>query len=201
MAAWVYRERTREMRLAAQRLTFVNQVSHELKTPLTNIRLYAELLDEALDAEGDDEDVRHLRVIVGESQRLSRLISNVLTFARGQEGRIRCRPAPGCIDDIVRDTLAAFDASFEALDLELTTQLDAPARVQIDRDALEQILSNLLDNVEKYAASGGSVKIATAASGEVTTLTVADNGPGVPEAHRQRIFEPFAPHRRTREGP
>ena len=93
LGVYFYRESTRELREAAQRVTFVNQVSHELKTPLTNIRMYAELLQERIES-GDEEARRHLDVIVGESQRLSRLINNVLTFARGQRRKLTLRPRP-----------------------------------------------------------------------------------------------------------
>src|SRR5205085_5941184 len=108
---FIYRESTRELRLAAQRVSFVNQVSHELKTPLTNVRLYAELLEDHLAAD-DAVGQERLRVVVSESQRLSRLITNILTFARGERGRLTVHPAPGCVDDIVRDVLAQFTPSF-----------------------------------------------------------------------------------------
>src|SRR5207247_7565172 len=83
LSVYFYRENSRELRVSAQRVTFVNQVSHELKTPLTNIRMYAELLEKHL-PEDNEQAAQHLDVIVSESQRLSRLIANVLTFARQQ---------------------------------------------------------------------------------------------------------------------
>jgi len=92
---YFYREQSREMREAAQRVSFVNQVSHELKTPLTNIRMYAELIEKDAD-ESDERLQRYAGVIVSESQRLSRLIGNVLTFSRKQRRNLvpRCGGTP-----------------------------------------------------------------------------------------------------------
>ena len=102
LAFYLYREHTREMQLAEQRVNFVNQVSHELKTPLTNIRLYAELLGEN-QREDDSEEAgrfrRYLEVITSESQRLSRLIANVLNFARSKKDRMVLRREAGQVDD------------------------------------------------------------------------------------------------------
>ena len=106
MAIYLYREHTREMRLAAQRVAFVGQVSHELKTPLTNIRLYAEMLEEQL---GDDpQQQRYLQVITNESQRLSRLIGNVLSFSR--EPQIHNSAVD--IDQLIRSIVDNFQPGF-----------------------------------------------------------------------------------------
>lgn len=198
LAVYLYRMRTSEMRVAAQRVSFVNQVSHELKTPLTNIRLYAELLADELGLDGVDDDVdpedpaaRHLSVITSESQRLSRLITNVLTFARGQEGRLSVNPRPRALDDVVRATRATFGPSLERADVAVHLDLAAPELVLVDADAVEQILANLLNNVEKYARDGRGVWISTARVGDRAIVRVADRGPGIPEGQRDRVFEPF----------
>ena len=193
-AVYLYRARTREMRVAAQRVSFVSQVSHELKTPLTSIRLYAELLAEDLELAGDDPDgdrARQLGVIVSESQRLSRLIGNVLRFSRGQEGRLRLRRAPAVLDDVVRDTVEALTPTLQSHGVEVALELGAPGRVELDADAVAQILANLLSNVEKYAASGGTVTLTTSREGTTSRLRVADRGPGIPASQAERIFEAF----------
>jgi signal transduction histidine kinase len=190
LAAYFYRESTREMREAAARVSFVNQVSHELKTPLTNIRMYAELLERNV-AEGDERSTRHLDIIVSESQRLSRLIGNVLTFARGQKDKLGLHPVPGSIDRCIAFVLDHFHASLEARGVTTTFNAAAGAVVQFDRDALEQILGNLFSNVEKYAASGASMQIDSRQQGSTTTITVTDRGPGIPKGQEERIFAPF----------
>ena len=190
VAVYIYRETSREMREAAQRVNFVNQVSHELKTPLTNIRMYAELLESGV---GDDEERRgrYLGVIVTESERLSRLIANVLTLARKQRGRLTLHPAAGCVDERAAAVIESFRPLLAAKGVEIAFDPGTPAYVQLDGDVLEQILGNLLSNVEKYAASGGFVSITSRQDGETTTLTIADRGPGIPKGHVERLFQPF----------
>ena len=198
LAFYLFRMRTREMRVAAQRVSFVNQVSHELKTPLTNIRLYAELLADELDLDPDDPGAgegdpaaRHLKVITGESQRLSRLIANVLTFAREQEGRLTVTPRPRVLDDVVRAVRATFAPSLDQAGVQVHLDLDAPGEVLVDADAVEQILANLLSNVEKYARAGGEVRLTTRQQGDTSTVRVADRGEGIPPADREDVFLPF----------
>ena len=186
---WLYRDSTRELRLAAQRVSFVNQVSHELKTPLTNVRLHAELLEDHLEA-ADPEGQRRLGIVIAESQRLGRLITNVLSFASAEKGKLHVHPAPASVDDVVADVLAQFAPGLEAQGVKARFQGGAPGRVLVDADALSQMLGNLLGNVEKYAP-GGEVTVATQAEGSRITVTVQDSGPGIPRADWQRVFRPF----------
>jgi signal transduction histidine kinase len=190
LAVYFYRESTREMREAAQRVSFVNQVSHELKTPLTNIRLYAELLEGHVGA-SDDKAGRHLHVIVAESQRLSRLIGNVLTFARRQNDRLVLHPVAGNIDLTIATVLEHFRASLEAKGVTTHLHAGAAATVEFDRDAVEQILGNLFSNVEKYAAAGGWMEITSLQDDATTTIRVCDRGPGIPRGQEERVFVPF----------
>ena len=195
LAVFIYREQQRHMREAAQRVNFVNQVSHELKTPLTNVRMYAELLEADLD-NLDDPDTAdaarsRLDVIVSESQRLSRLIGNVLTFARDQRNKMRLHPRAVCVDEVIAHVIDQFRATLAQKDISVTFQGGAVANVQVDSDALEQILVNLLSNVEKYAADGKQVTITSRQVGDVTTIVVADDGPGLAASQREKIFQPF----------
>ncbi|MDK2970294.1 MAG: hypothetical protein PWP23_49 [Candidatus Sumerlaeota bacterium] len=190
LAFVLYREYRRDLNEAERRLTFVNQVSHELKTPLTNIRLYAELLEENLPDEAEDER-RYVGVLVGESRRLSRLIDNVLAFSRQRQEKLRLHPAPGCIDDTIREVIEQFAPALGEAGIVVETNLDAAATFPFDRDAVAQILGNLIGNVEKYAASGGWMRVASEIRDGVVCVRVEDHGPGVPPAHRSRIFRPF----------
>jgi signal transduction histidine kinase len=188
---YFYREQSREMREAAQRVTFVNQVSHELKTPLTNIRMYAEMLEDELADRPDEASARHLSVIVSESQRLSRLIGNILTFSRKQRLTLTLHRSPGIVDDVLRETLKLFAPALEAEAVAVKFEPGAGNTVSFDRDALEQIVGNLIGNVEKYGASGGQVRIVSRQRGDTVTITVADEGPGIALANRESIFQPF----------
>jgi signal transduction histidine kinase len=195
---YVWRETGREAREALRRVSFVNQVSHELKSPLTNIRLYAELMAERLEegggrlpAEERAALASRLEVIVDESRRLSRLVHNVLSFARRDRGTLEVRRSPGMVDEIIRSVLADFAPSLQ--EKGVAVELDCPAggRVWLDADALEQILANLVGNVEKYASGGGYLGIRSRRLGEATEIRVSDRGPGIPASQRERVFEPF----------
>jgi signal transduction histidine kinase len=190
LGLYFYRESTRDIREAAERVSFVNQVSHELKTPLTNIRMYAELLEQSL-AESDQKSAQHLGVIVSESQRLSRLIGNVLTFARKQNDKLVLHTAAGNIDRCIQFVLDHFTAALESKGIKTVFHGGADALVEFDRDALEQILGNLVTNVEKYAATGGVLEVTSRQNGSTTSIVVADRGPGIPRGQEEKIFEPF----------
>lgn len=204
LAAYFYRESSRELREAATRVNFVSQVSHELKTPLTNIRMYAELLAEQLQ-EGENVDAvdaqRRLDIIISESGRLSRLIGNVLTFSQQQRQQVALKLEPGRIDDTIHSVIQQFQPTLQSQGVEPTFVAGASAAVNFDSDAVEQILVNLFNNVEKYAAQGKRLDIASRQDGERTTIRVADAGPGVPAAERDRIFQPFYRISNRLEGP
>ena len=163
LSYYFYREQSREMNEAAQRVSFVNQVSHELKTPLTNIRMYAELLEK----------------------------DNVLTFSRKQREALELRRNPGVVDDVLRGVLDHFRPALDAKQIEVEFKPDAGESVSMDADAVEQIVGNLISNVEKYGAEGKHMEISSRRDGDTVAITVADLGPGLPSRERQRIFQPF----------
>jgi len=194
LAFVLVRDYARDMREAGQQVSFVNQVSHELKTPLTNIRLYAELLDKDLDkvaAETSQPIRKRLDVILAEGQRLSRLIGNVLTVAREnrdslQINRVMCMP-----DDIIQQVLKHFEPALSSLNMQIETDLNATEQTNLDSDFLEQILGNLISNVEKYASGSESLSVRSRLSGDDLIIDVIDHGPGIPASERDRVFEPF----------
>jgi len=190
LATYFYRENTRQIRLAGKRVTFVNQVSHELKTPLTNIRMYAELLQNT-PHEDHPKTRKYLNIIVDESHRLTRLIANILSFSKSQRNKLTLRFATVVVDDVIKYVLDNFKASFEKRDINVEFDAAAPNPVQADPDAIAQILGNLLSNVEKYAASGRYVKITSKIVNSTTRITIADKGPGIPLNMNDKIFQPF----------
>ena len=190
LAFYVYREHTSTVRDARQRVTFVNQVSHELKTPLTNIRMYAELLENQID-EDDDTAGRYVHVITSESQRLSRLINNVLMFARGQRHTLSRHDRPGTIDAVVHTVLETFAPIFTRKEIEVCFEAQASEVCLFDPDMVEQILANLFSNVEKYATAGQVLTIETHQEGTRGVIRVADRGPGIAPQDRANIFEAF----------
>ncbi len=190
LALYFYKENTRELRTASQRVTFVNQVSHELKTPLTNIRMYAEMLEEQLPDE-EQKPRGYLKVITDESRRLSRLIGNVLTFAQSQRQELRLHKTPTVPDETIRATLEHFRPALETRGFQIDLDLDASMAQSLDPDLLEQILGNLIGNVEKYASNGKHLGITSRKSGSTLEITVHDNGPGILSGQQETIFQPF----------
>ncbi len=190
LAFYFYRESNRELTVASQRVTFVNQVSHELKTPLTNIRMYAELLEEDLE-DSNDRTRSRMQVIINESQRLSRMIINVLNFARHQRKQLTIIRSKRVVDDIIHHVLDQLRPALQRLNIEVEFKANASQEIDVDTDILEQILHNLISNVEKYAATGQYLGIESCIINDTIQLTLSDKGPGIPRAMIHKIFEAF----------
>lgn len=189
IAVLVFAQQRRAAALAAQRVSFVNRVSHELRTPLTNILLNLDLAAEALDDTPRDAE-RRLGLVQEEARRLGRLIDNVLTFSRHEQGKLRAE-ARACVPaSVIAAVVEQFAPSFARRALEVRRSGDLATPCLLDADAFAQILANLLSNVEKYVP-GGVVEIAGEWKDDVLTVTVADQGPGIPPESAERIFHPF----------
>jgi signal transduction histidine kinase len=205
LGVWLYRDYSRDMRNAAQQVSFVNQVSHELKTPLTNIRMYAELLESELaDRPQHDRSRQRLAVITGEAQRLSRLIGNVLTFAMQERGTLNPQSREVAIQKLINQIVDRFRPTLESHGITPCVKFDLCSgsktpdpgtalkdQVMIDPDFLEQILGNLINNVERYAADGGELTVSTTRQSEMIILDVIDAGPGISASRIEDVFRPF----------
>ena len=181
-----------KIRDARRKTSFVASVSHELKTPLTSIRMYGELLQSGRIRDKTKQD-NYLKVIVSESQRLTRLINNVLDFGKLEQGRKQYRPTrfdpARFLSDLVRDQ------SIRIQEKGLETILEIPPgefRVTTDRDALEQTILNLLDNALKYAGDGRFIRFALERTADRNILIrISDDGPGIDATLKEKIFEKF----------
>jgi signal transduction histidine kinase len=182
-------QQRRALALAAQRVSFVNRVSHELRTPLTNILLNVDLAAESAD-EAPAETARRLALVQEEARRLGRLIENVLTFSRHEQGKLRNDPHACVPSSVIDAVVAQFASSFARRALAVRRTGDASAPCLLDADALAQILANLLSNVEKYVP-GGLVEIAATHDADSLTIIVSDEGPGIPAEAAEHIFRPF----------
>lgn len=186
------RQARRSEEEALQKTSFVANVSHEFKTPLTTIRLYSELLEQGRVRDAA-QGTEYLRTIGRETQRLARLVNNALDFSRLEQGRKKFARERIELGAELGRLLDTHEPRLAEAGLKLARVLPAtPLEITTDRDALEQIVLNLLDNAAKYAASGGEVTVGVAprAAGGAC-VSVADRGPGVPAAHRELIFEKF----------
>lgn len=182
----LWREYTLSARRARQQVDFVSQVSHELKTPLTNITLYAELLREGLDDE-QTRELRYVDVITQEGQRLSRLIQNILTFTRSPKLHLQQVDIPQLVSGIAQ----IFTPALQAKGMEIHINCPQNLQVRSDRDVITQIVSNFLSNAEKYAAQGKRVDLTVQDTGDRVEIAVRDYGPGIAEKEMKMIFHPF----------
>ena len=184
----------RQLTLARQKTDFVSNVSHELKTPLTSIRMFSELL--AGNKVADTAKQRsYLQIIATESARLTRLINNVLDFARIERGEKKYNFQPCNLNDLLTEVVESFRPHLESNGFRLDfVPPDSPVRVQGDRDALAQVMVNLLSNAEKYSGETKEISVTThqhRAPVRHVEVRVADRGIGVPEGGDERIFEQF----------
>ena len=191
--AAIYRMVSMTVRFAEQRSNFVAAVTHELRTPLTAIRMYGEMLRDGIVPSESKRDEYHRR-ITAESERLTRLVNNVLEFSRLEKRTRRAHAEAGPVGPIVQEVAELVRPHVEEAGFRLRVDLepDLPP-VRFERDALKQVLFNLVDNSVKYA-NGAAVKEITLRcrrSADGFALAVSDNGPGVSAAHIDRIFDPF----------
>ena len=188
----VYRMTAIALHFAERRSNFADAVSHELKTPLTAIRLYAEMLRDGL-VSGDEKRREYYGSIAAETERLSRLINNVLEFSRLEKGARSLEVAAGDVAPVVREAVELLrpHAAGHGLALELAVE-DALPPVRFERDALLQVVFNLVDNAVKYGrGEPAKIEIACRRAGECVAVVVRDHGPGVPREELGRILEPF----------
>jgi signal transduction histidine kinase len=165
-------------------------VSHELRTPLAQIRWFAELLHMGK-LRSEEERARSAGIIDQEARRLTYLVENVLNFSRAEKGQNRVSPAPSDLDHEISDALELFAPLARARRMSITTRLEASAVVLVDRDALRQVLLNLLDNAAKYGPSGQTITVGSELGGDHARVWVEDQGPGIPHEDRHRVWEPY----------
>jgi signal transduction histidine kinase len=183
----------RQMQLAQQKTDFVGNVSHELKTPLTSIRMFADMLAEGRVTEPERQS-KYLHIISAESARLTRLINNVLDFARMERGAPSGERGPCDLVEVVREVVETCRPHLETVAAALAVEIDAPSLpLHGDRDALAQIVLNLVSNAEKYGGGDILVRVRREenASGPLGCVDVLDRGPGIPPRQREAIFKPF----------
>jgi len=186
-----YRLVQRETEMARLKTDFVAHVSHDLKTPLSLIRMFGETLEMG---RVPDERARqeYYRIITRESERLSRLIDNVLDFSRIEGGRRQYTMAPTAIGPLVRRTLEAFGylLAQQGFKMEVTVAPDVP-KVSMDAEAVSQALANLVDNAIKYSGEMKAIRVEARVEGTALALSVEDRGVGIPREEQEKIFEKF----------
>lgn len=187
----VFRSVSHQMTVAQEKATFAANVSHELKTPLTSIRLFSEMLREGRPA-SPEKRRKYLDLMVDESKRLSHLINNVLDFSRIERGERSYQMETVATDALVRRTVEGMRVHLENGGFAVSVSASGVgATVRGDPDALEQVLINLLSNAEKYSDGTREIEVAVEAKGSEVVIEVRDRGIGIPPARARKIFEKF----------
>ncbi|HYL97792.1 MAG TPA: HAMP domain-containing sensor histidine kinase [Blastocatellia bacterium] len=189
--ALMLRATRREFKLVEAKGTFVSNVSHELKTPLALIRLFAETLE--MGRINSDEEVRgYGRIINRESSRLSHMIDNILDFSRIEAGRRKYEFVETDIGQVIEEVLQSCEYQLKSAGFEVTQdiQTDLPPLL-LDREAIAQAMLNLVDNAIKYSADLKRIELRAHQREQAVAIEVTDYGIGIPRSEHSRIFEKF----------
>jgi signal transduction histidine kinase len=173
---------------------FISVASHELRTPVTTIKAFAELLIMRPDMPEQRKD-KLVSSINSEANRLTRLTDDLLDLARIETGLMQWRKEEVLIEDVIRCSIASMEPLLEGKGLRITTAFGSPvALFSGDRDRLVQVVTNLLSNAAKFTAAGGAITVAVRqdpAPAAQIVVEVSDTGKGIPEGDLELIFEKF----------
>jgi two-component system phosphate regulon sensor histidine kinase PhoR len=190
-ALFVYRNIRREMKLAQMKSDFVSNVSHELRTPLSLIRMFAETLEMGRIRE-DSKRMDYYRIINQETERLTRLINNILNFSRIESGKKEYHFKPIDLNECVQKVIDmySFHIQNEGFRLNVNLQENLPL-ISADEEAISESLINLLDNAIKFSNKNKEISVRTGSRQNSVTMEVQDHGIGISEENRQLIFDKF----------
>ena len=182
-------------RLSEAKSEFISIVSHDLRTPLTGVKLFTDIMLDDLDNIEEETQREYLSIISSETDRLSRLITNILDFQKISAGKMQWNDDLVDIVGVVSECVRPFKVSFESKGVEFKFNCDLDKlETVIDGDRLAQVVYNLLSNALKFTEEGsvqvGLDKLETV-DGERISLSVSDTGPGMPEEQLKKVFEPF----------
>ena len=198
MAAQLQTAFERERGLESSRRDLIASVSHDLRTPLATTRAMVEAMTDGVVSD-PSEVRRYLHLILGEVQHLSRLIEDLFELSQIESGALELRRSPTRVADLLSLTLAAYQARSRDRGVVLAHEA-APQLPRIDADAarLQRVLRNRVDNALQFTPPGGEIQVSARAEGGVVQFSVSDNGPGIPAADLERIFDRFYRGERAR---
>jgi signal transduction histidine kinase len=181
-----------QVKLAQKKDDFISAVSHELRTPLTSIRMYSEMLEKNW-VKSKDKLAEYYKSMRQESERLSRLIDNVLDFSRIQRGLKKYKFSLGDINACITEVVEMMTPYAAENGFSIRKEFGELKQTAFDRDAVTQIVVNLLDNAVKYArgAEDKTIAVRTRKDSQFVIIEVEDHGPGVPHRQRKKVFEQF----------
>ncbi len=190
--AWfVYRTVKREVELAQLKSDFVSNVSHELKTPLSLIRMFGETL-QMKRIPSEEKKQEYYDTIVQETERLTRLVNNILNFSRMEAGRKEYHFAEADLNTIVTNVLKSYETHLVHEGFRITTELNGTgSTLSLDGEAVSEALLNIIDNAVKYSNNEKFIRIATGATADTAFVDVEDHGIGIDAHDQKKIFEKF----------
>jgi signal transduction histidine kinase len=189
---WTLREATQERELDRLKNEFVATVSHELRTPLTSMMGFLEMLREGEAGELLPEQERFLSIVHRSSERLQRLVGDLLFIARLDAGGLQLHLADGVpLDDVVSEAVEAASADARSHEVDLRLERDGAVEVRGDRERLGQLVSNLISNAVKFTPAGGNVTARVFAESGLGVIEIEDTGIGIPKAEQDRLFQRF----------
>ena len=191
MAAELQRRAGERDQLETMKDEFVLTASHELRSPLTSVQGFAELLmlerDKLSSTQADT-----VEIILDNTRHLVRLLNDLLDLARSDAGRLTIKPAPTGVAPLVEDAVRTMRSQTEAARQTLHSQIEQGLpRVSVDRDRIRQVLVNLLTNAHEYSPDGAAIAVTAARRDGAVEIAVSDNGPGMAEDQLEHIFERF----------
>jgi signal transduction histidine kinase len=188
----LWRNARAQVKLAEKKDDFISAVSHELRTPLTSIRMYSEMLEKNW-VKSEEKVVEYYRNMRQESERLSRLIENVLDFSRIQKKRKKYTFNLGDVNKCIADVVEMMKPYAAQHGFSIKMDLEEVDQTAFDSDAVTQIVVNLLDNAVKYArdATDKTIIVRTRKDNGYTLIEVEDHGPGIPYRQQKKVFEEF----------
>jgi two-component system, OmpR family, phosphate regulon sensor histidine kinase PhoR len=191
-AVWlVYRTLKKEMELVRLKGAFVSNVSHELRTPLSLIQMFTETLSmKRVTTEGKKQE--YYETILQETERLTRLINNILNFSRMEAGKKQYHLEPAALNEIVTGVMKTYASHLEHEGFTVAIQCaeNLPA-IHADREAIAEALINILDNAVKYSATEKFIHVETGRTIDTVYVEVEDHGIGIEKLHHKKIFETF----------
>ncbi|WP_102692546.1 ATP-binding protein [Rummeliibacillus pycnus] len=191
-AVAVLRDKTEEHRLDKLRSDFIANVSHELRTPIAMLQGYSEaIIDDVVSSEEERNEM--IRIIYDESQRMGRLVTDLLDLARMESGNITLYKELVPITPVFERITQKFVQAAKEKNIELTysSAFDESMRINIDEDRIEQVLTNLIDNAIRHTRQNGNVKVIVDQQVSYARIQVKDNGAGIPKEDLEYVFERF----------
>ncbi len=176
--------------LEQARRSFVANVSHELRSPLTSMRGFLEAMQDGTIQ--PEEFGKYLDVVIGENRRMTAMVNDLLNLARIESGQYSLKKEAFDINELIRRTLITFEARISAKSIDVNVELDPePAYVEADADQIAQVVHNLVDNAIKFSPAGGKLRIGAAQQKKDVLIHVANTGAGIAEEDVPYIFDRF----------